>query len=320
MTLFAGTVHGLREWRVERGSLTLRSGGFDDPTQWRPHGQATVAVCATHDAGAGVHEPPGQDCACGLYAYHPDRASTRRAFVAATMGNVVGIVEAWGKLELHVGGFRAQFARPHAFVRAPGREPHAEIQNIAAHHDAHVLTVEGGEELYEHCLRHELGIAEQVLEESFGTAYWRARLRNLTYWSGPPTWPPNINAATRCSMDLTPGELLYEYKRQRAGLGRTVAAARAVLAENGITTAAGDFTFLRDRDGTLCRWDEGYASAVWRPANDREPGQWHGYPINPFTANVTAITPAEAQELAGPGADLYAEAPSSAPPVEASAG
>ena len=34
---------------------------------------------------------------------------------------VVGIVEAWGRIELHEDGFRAQFARPHtlALIGAP---------------------------------------------------------------------------------------------------------------------------------------------------------------------------------------------------------
>jgi hypothetical protein len=27
-----------------------------------------------------------------------------------------------------------------------------------------------------------------------------ARLRDLTYWGGLPTWPPNMTAAPRCSM------------------------------------------------------------------------------------------------------------------------
>src|ERR1700716_4299955 len=100
-TLIAGTVHGLREWRVDRGSLTLRSGGFDDPTEWKADGEATRAVCATPRPGTGAHEPPEHDCECGLYAHHPDRATARSAFVAASMDNVVGIVEAWGRVEVH---------------------------------------------------------------------------------------------------------------------------------------------------------------------------------------------------------------------------
>jgi hypothetical protein len=306
-TLIAGTLHGLREWRVKRGALTLRSGDFADPTEWEPHGQWTTAVCAT--PGAHTHAPPGHQCGCGLYAYHPDRATAGSAFVAAQMGRVVGIVEAWGRVEVHVGGFRAQFACPHAFVRAPGREARAEIEEIAAHHDAQVLSVRDGEELYEHCRRHGFGIAEQVLEESFGTDYWRARLRDATYWSGPPTWPPNMNAATRCSMVLTPGELLGEFQRQRGESARSAPAARAFLAEQGVTPAAREFAFLLDRDGTLLRWDRSLVSDVWWPADEKGPGQWARYQVNPIVANVTAITPERARELAGDGADLYAHAP-----------
>lgn len=307
-TLIAGTLHGLREWRVERGALTLRSGDFDDPTEWEPHGQWTRAVCGRPRLGAHAHAPPGRECACGLYAYHPDRATARSAFVAAKMGKVVGVAEAWGRVEVHVDGFRAQFARPHTFVRVPGRDARAEIEEIAAHHRAHVLSVSDGEELYEHCRREHFGIAEHALEECFGAAYWTARLRDLTRWSGPPTWPPNMNSATRCSMVLTPGELLYEYKRQQRESRRTTAAASAWLAENGVTTATRDFTFLLDHDGTLLRWDASYVADVWWPADEKGTGQWHRYGVNPFTANVTAITRERARELAGPDADLYAEA------------
>jgi len=58
----------------------------------------------------------------------------------------------------------------------------------------------------------------------------------------------------------------------------------------------------------LLRWDASYVTDVWWPSRDGEPGQWSPLPVNPITANVTQVTPERAKEIAGPDADLYAEA------------
>lgn len=237
--LIAGKLHGLREWRVEHGSLKLLGAAFDGAPCWEPHGQVTCAVCTAATGDTGAHEPPGHGCTCGLHAFHPGRASARRAFLAARIGSVVGVVEAWGRVEVHVGGFRAEFGRPCAFVCAPDGEARADVKEIAAHHNARVLTVEDGEDLYEHCQHSGFGIAEQVLEESFGPAFWAARLRELTYWSGSPTWPPNMNAAERCSLVLTPGDLVYEFKRQRA-IAAQARATRAQLEASQLVESSRD--------------------------------------------------------------------------------
>lgn len=56
------------------------------------------------------HEAPAPDCECGLYAYHslqelgPD-------------DGVIGVVAAWGRLEVHHDGFRAERARILALAR-----------------------------------------------------------------------------------------------------------------------------------------------------------------------------------------------------------
>jgi hypothetical protein len=73
----------------------------------------------------------------------------------------------------------------------------------------------------------------------------------------------------------------------------------------GRAESAMTFTFLQDFDGTLGRRDdETYASAVWWPARDGAPGQWHPWSIDPFA--VTAITREQAQAIVGPDADLFA--------------
>jgi hypothetical protein len=74
------------------------------------------------------------------------------------------------------------------------------------------------------------------------------------------------------------------------------------------------FTFLEDRDGSLLRQDQSLVSDVFWPKG----AIWHRYPMNPFEASVTAITPEAALEIAqreaarvgtaAPGsADLYAD-------------
>jgi hypothetical protein len=77
----------------------------------------------------------------------------------------------------------------------------------------------------------------------------------------------------------------------------------AVVARSSTLAETRRFTFLEDRDGTLCRWDESFVSDVWWP----DTRVWARYQLNPFEASVTAITPEEAQKLAGEGADLYAD-------------
>jgi hypothetical protein len=45
-TLIAGTLRGLREWRVQPRSRTLRGGDCDDPIAWRPHVEAATTAGA----------------------------------------------------------------------------------------------------------------------------------------------------------------------------------------------------------------------------------------------------------------------------------
>jgi hypothetical protein len=106
--------------------------------------------------------------------------------------------------------------------------------------------------------------------------------------SEPPSWPP---------------ELASELADHGRGLREYMGNMRAARAK-----AAGTFTFLLDRDDTLLLWDDSYVADVWWPPRDGEPGMWSRISIDPFTASVTAIRPARAQEIAGADVDLHAEA------------
>ena len=103
-----------------------------------------------------------------------------------------------------------------------------------------------------------------------------------------PSWPPELaRELSECGRGLR--EYMENMREARA-------------------KAAGRFTFLLDRVVTLLRWDASYVPDAWWHPRAGEPGRWSRLTINPFTASVTAITPARAQELAGADADLYAEA------------
>jgi hypothetical protein len=112
--LFAEPLHGLRAWQVlEDGRLF----GVAKPVFWEPR-CATQAFCLESEE----HEAPAPGCGCGLYAYHPAAWPARRlarhrdrVWVSGRQ-LVVGVMEAWGQVELHADGFRAEWARPKAFV------------------------------------------------------------------------------------------------------------------------------------------------------------------------------------------------------------
>lgn len=117
-------VIGYRAWRVEDG--LLRSGGAGEAI-WDP--DVTVAECEGYDKmgplGLGYprrspqeaaeayglkiepHDAPAKDCGCGLYAYHDPK------MVAGTGSaeSIWGAVAAWGRLEVHREGLRAERAR-----------------------------------------------------------------------------------------------------------------------------------------------------------------------------------------------------------------
>ncbi len=123
--LIAGLMIGVRAWDLDladgEGCRLRGYGGFE----WRQGGRATVAEC-----GPGGERrlprhclsPPGPDCSCGLYAFHPwscqpDRTHRKRGpFRESGEFRVTGVIQAWGRIELHEDGFRAEKARPIAIV------------------------------------------------------------------------------------------------------------------------------------------------------------------------------------------------------------
>jgi hypothetical protein len=168
--LFADRLYGLRTWCVvtEGGREGLAAPQRGTP--WPPGRGWTQARC---DEG---HAAPASGCRCGIHAWHPRRRAARR--VLAGRFELPGIVEASGAVEVHADGFRAERARPYAFVRLPNRNPFL-IDRLAAAYGAEVLVLRRPEELLALCRDRGLGLGEPVVEELLGAEAIEDRRRAL---------------------------------------------------------------------------------------------------------------------------------------------
>lgn len=95
-----GKIIGFREWA---GDNSLESTGVGG------HWGRGVNVARCSQAHAWDHLSPGHDCQCGLYALH----EVPEAYVGPgpwTGAQEMGAIAAWGKVEVHPNGFRAQYA------------------------------------------------------------------------------------------------------------------------------------------------------------------------------------------------------------------
>jgi hypothetical protein len=170
--LVPGPLYGLRTWRVVISDGRERLCAPQRGTPWTLGDGWLEATC---DEG---HGAPAAACGCGIHAWHPRRAAARR--ILRSRFDLPGIVEADGAVEVHEDGFRAQRARPYAFVRLPGRNPFL-IERLAAAYGAEVLDLRRPEELLAVCRERRLGLQEPVVEELIGAeaiaAHRRARAR-----------------------------------------------------------------------------------------------------------------------------------------------
>jgi hypothetical protein len=156
--LLPGPLYGLRTWRVLRDG-TERLVAPQRRTPWTPGRGWQEAACA---AG---HDAPAPDCRCGIHAWHPRPASAKR--ILAGRFELPGIVEADGRVELHEEGFRAQRARPYAFVRLPNRNPHL-IERLADRYGARIVDLRRPQELLDVCRERNLGLEQSVVEQLLG--------------------------------------------------------------------------------------------------------------------------------------------------------
>lgn len=98
-----GAIFGFRAWQLDAAGY-LSSQGVGNMT-WEAG--RNVAVCAADFADG--HRAPIANCACGLYAYHdPDNVELVR--FPGEAFPIAGVVRAWGDIEVHHSGFRAEYA------------------------------------------------------------------------------------------------------------------------------------------------------------------------------------------------------------------
>jgi len=163
-----GHIYGLRQWAADRLNGTPRLGALVQSELWPAHGEPLHATCLVHS-----HHAPDARCSCGVYAWHPTDENASLVFPPRLWdGAVTGIVEAWGEVEVHAAGFRAQYARPHRIVipsRADG-ETRRLVEALAAEYHAEVLTVKSPEQLSDHCREHGLGMSPGALRDLLGPA------------------------------------------------------------------------------------------------------------------------------------------------------
>jgi glycine cleavage system H lipoate-binding protein len=154
---FLEAVVGYRAWHVEEDGL-LRPWTFM-ALPWQPG--ANRAVCARDVR----HAAPVADCMCGLYAL-TDPADRRLDFRA---DQAVGAIAAWGELEVHRSGFRAE----HACVTAlalPDRAGFEQREALARAAERYGVPLVAADRLSDEALRHGASLPDDL-------------------WGPAPAWP-----------------------------------------------------------------------------------------------------------------------------------
>ncbi len=107
--LVAGRIHGLRSWSIEfdaegNGRLQRYAGRL-----WERDGNPTVAHCSPLPRAT---RRQAIRASVVSTRYHPGRRSATEVFPDPNLDlyslRASGLVEAWGRVEVHLDGFRAQ--------------------------------------------------------------------------------------------------------------------------------------------------------------------------------------------------------------------
>lgn len=125
-SLYPAAFYGFRRWTLrtpDDGPMELRSPHYD--FSWRRPEYA--ASCLTvqgalkkHEENA-PHRPPEHDCQCGFYSYFEvPEPSHYWGFWGYTVGNLIGLIVATGKIQLHETGMRSE--RVKVIALTPTRE------------------------------------------------------------------------------------------------------------------------------------------------------------------------------------------------------
>jgi hypothetical protein len=168
--LIPGSVYGLRTWRIAYDDDGEYLTAIAKDVRWPDGGAWLEASCAEgHD-----HSAPAPDCTCGVHAWHPRESSARR--VLAGRFEQPGIVEAAGAIELQHDGFRAERARPYAFVVTPSRNAHL-AERLAHRYGARVARVKDAAGLLAWCRERGLGLDPATVDDLLGPDHASERLQ-----------------------------------------------------------------------------------------------------------------------------------------------
>lgn len=166
--LVAERLHGVRSWELgvdEGGALRLCGLYQSDP--WQREGRTSWARCGPNQRMR--HKAPHGACDCGLYALHPWNVQECEYVKPAGPGNrltVIGLIEAWGKVQVHPEGFRAQYARPAALALIGTTRESSYgrlVANLAVDHSAELVEVACVPALTGLCAERGLGLSEQMV-------------------------------------------------------------------------------------------------------------------------------------------------------------
>jgi hypothetical protein len=129
-----GKIIGYRGWTLDgyrlRSANHHQHGGFWNigPNRAECRIEARRAFLGSTgrpvDAAPAGHAAPHRDCECGLYAYFDVRRENNPHGFGPEL--VWGAVAAWGRVEVHASGFRAEYAEPVVLGYHP-RDPYEDV-------------------------------------------------------------------------------------------------------------------------------------------------------------------------------------------------
>jgi hypothetical protein len=133
-------VIGYRAWRLEGPALCPAVSLLGPPPWSRGVNRARcIGFVRTHDG----HDAPVHGCSCGLHAFHDPLAalSYARNEVGPWCPIAFGAVVAWGRMEVAINGFRAEYAQivavdsqaPAEYYGVPA-VPFEELESVAREH------------------------------------------------------------------------------------------------------------------------------------------------------------------------------------------
>ena len=160
--LIAGKIQGVRGWSLSGATL----GAAVQGDEWAADGKATRATCRNQRR----HKSPVKECGCGLYGTHP--------WAGGTQGEILGVIEAWGRVELHATGFRAERARPIALFVVADETTLAEVRvlhQVAERYECELIELQARGEIEAECRRRDWGLGREVVAELVpATETWEA--------------------------------------------------------------------------------------------------------------------------------------------------